>query len=71
MQNAVFWDKKIQFVPHRKHYISATEPSRLMLCKVSGFYGGDYVKYCLLGCGAEWVLLELTFRWNVSPPSSG
>jgi hypothetical protein len=23
---------KIQFVPHRKHYVSATKPSRLMLC---------------------------------------
>jgi hypothetical protein len=31
MKNAVCWDIKTQFVPHRKHYISATEPSRLPL----------------------------------------
>jgi hypothetical protein len=23
------------------HYVSATEPSRLMLCKIYGFHGGD------------------------------
>jgi hypothetical protein len=34
MTNAVFWDIKTQFVPHRRHYVSATESSRLMLCKV-------------------------------------
>jgi hypothetical protein len=31
IKNAVFWDIKTQFVSHRKHYVSATEPSRLML----------------------------------------
>jgi hypothetical protein len=34
MKNAVFWDIKTQFVPHRRHYVSATEPSPLMLCKI-------------------------------------
>jgi hypothetical protein len=35
MKNAVFWDIKTQFVPHRKqHYVSASEPSWLMLCKI-------------------------------------
>jgi hypothetical protein len=29
MKNVVFWDIKTQFVPHRRHYVSATEPSRL------------------------------------------
>jgi hypothetical protein len=24
------------------HYVSVTEPSRLMLCKILGFHGGDY-----------------------------
>jgi hypothetical protein len=24
------------------HYVSATEPSRLILCKILGFHGGDY-----------------------------
>jgi hypothetical protein len=28
------------------------------------------VEECLLGCGAVWVLLELMFQRNVSPPSS-
>jgi hypothetical protein len=37
MQNAVFRDIKTQFVPHRKHYVSVTEPRRLMLCKTSVF----------------------------------
>jgi hypothetical protein len=39
------------------HNFSATTPSRLMLCKLCGFHGGD--------------LKEPTFRGNVSPPSSG
>jgi hypothetical protein len=70
MKNAVFWDIKTQFLPHRRHitglhgsdyeeyrllgyknpvrtsqeihYISATQPSRLMLCKIWGLHGGDY-----------------------------
>jgi hypothetical protein len=49
MKNAVFWDVKTQFVPHRKHYYSATEPSRLMLRKIWGFQGGDYKECRLLG----------------------
>jgi hypothetical protein len=31
------------------HYFSATEPSRLMLCKIWGFHGGDYKECRLLG----------------------
>jgi hypothetical protein len=35
MKNAVFWDIKTQFVPHRRHiYVSATESRLLMLCKI-------------------------------------
>jgi hypothetical protein len=33
-KNAVFWDIKTQFLPHRKHYFTTTEPSQLMLCKI-------------------------------------
>jgi hypothetical protein len=29
MNIVVFWDIKTQFVSHRRHYISATEPSQL------------------------------------------
>jgi hypothetical protein len=33
IKNAVSWDIKTQFIPHRKHYISATGPRMLTLCK--------------------------------------
>jgi hypothetical protein len=33
MKNVVFWDIKTQFVLHRRH-VSATERSRLMICKI-------------------------------------
>jgi hypothetical protein len=49
MKNAVFWDIKTQFVPHMEHYVSATEPSRLMLRMILGFHGGDYEECRLLG----------------------
>jgi hypothetical protein len=55
MKNVFFWDSKTQFVPHRKHYVSAREASRLMLCKILGFHGGDYEECCLLGCEAMWL----------------
>jgi hypothetical protein len=31
------------------HYISAIEPNRLILCKISGVHGGDYAECRLLG----------------------
>jgi hypothetical protein len=37
MKNVVLWDIKLQFVPHRRHYVSATVPSQLMLCKIEVF----------------------------------
>jgi hypothetical protein len=48
MKNVVFWDIKPQFVLHRRHYVSAAEASRLMLCKIWGFHGGDYEERRLL-----------------------
>jgi hypothetical protein len=48
MRNAVFEDIKTQFVPHRKHVLSAREPNRLMLYKIWGFHCGDYDKCRLL-----------------------
>jgi hypothetical protein len=30
------------------HYVSATEPNRLMLCNILGFHGGDYEECGLL-----------------------
>jgi hypothetical protein len=38
------------------HYISATESSRLMLCKIWSFHGGDYEEYRLLECDTVWLL---------------
>jgi hypothetical protein len=37
MKNAVFCDIKTHFLPHRKHYVSATEPSRLMIVRFEVF----------------------------------
>jgi hypothetical protein len=31
------------------YYVSATEFSQLMLCKISGLHGGDYEEWSLLG----------------------
>jgi hypothetical protein len=43
MNNTFYWDIETQFVPHRKkNYISATEPSRLILCEITGFHGDAY-----------------------------
>jgi hypothetical protein len=41
MKNAVFWNIKIKFVLHMRHVTSELEPSRLMLCQISGSHGGD------------------------------
>jgi hypothetical protein len=49
MKNAVSWDIQTQFIPHRRHYFTATELSRLMICKIWGFHGGDYEECRLLG----------------------
>jgi hypothetical protein len=38
------------------HYVSATELSRLMLCKILSFHGGDYEECRLLRCYAVWFL---------------
>jgi hypothetical protein len=47
--------KNLARTSQERHYISDTELSRLMLCKIGGFYGGDY-EYCrLLECYAMWL----------------
>jgi hypothetical protein len=51
------------------HYVSATDPSRLMPCKIWDFHTFDYEE--CLGCCAEYVWWDRTFRRNVSPPSLG
>jgi hypothetical protein len=48
MKIIVFWDIKTQFVPHRRHYVSATEHNRITLCKTGGSHGSDYEECRLL-----------------------
>jgi hypothetical protein len=38
------------------HYLSATDSSRLMLCKIWCYHGGDYEVCRLLGCYDVWLL---------------
>jgi hypothetical protein len=57
MKNAVFWDIKDPVrTSQETRYVSATDPSRLMLCKILGFHDGDYEECRLLGCYAVWLL---------------
>jgi hypothetical protein len=62
MQNAVFWDIKTHFVPHRRHITPPLVPSRLMLCKILGFHDGD-CEECRL---PESVLLRIVGRLLVT-----
>jgi hypothetical protein len=43
------WIKNPVRTSQETHYVSATELSQLMLCKIWGFYGGDYEEWRLLG----------------------
>jgi hypothetical protein len=38
----LLWYKNPVRTSQETHYVSATEPSRLMLCKIWGIHGGDY-----------------------------
>jgi hypothetical protein len=49
MKNSILWDKNPVPTSQRTHYLSATEPSQLMLCKIRGFHGGNYEECRLLG----------------------
>jgi hypothetical protein len=49
MKNVVFCHKNPVRTSQKTHYVSATEPSQLMLCKIRGFHGGDYEDCRLLG----------------------
>jgi hypothetical protein len=50
MKNAVYWDiKRTVCTSQETHYVSATEYSRLMLCKILSFHGSDYEESRLLG----------------------
>jgi hypothetical protein len=50
MKNVVFWDIKNPVPTSQEtYYVSAKESSQLMLCRILGFYGGDYEQCRLLG----------------------
>jgi hypothetical protein len=61
MKNAVYWDIKTQFVPQRRHHLTATESSQLMLCKIRGLHNSDYEECRLLGCEHPVALIKLGF----------
>jgi hypothetical protein len=48
MKNVTSWDIKAVRTSQETHYVSTTEPSRLILCKTSGFRGGVYEECHLL-----------------------
>jgi hypothetical protein len=57
MKNAVFWGYEYPgHTSEETRYFSATEPSRLILWKIWGFHGGDYVECRPLGYDPVWLL---------------
>jgi hypothetical protein len=49
MKNVVLWDIKNRVrTSQEAHYLSATQSSQLMLCKIWGFHGDDYEEFRLL-----------------------
>jgi hypothetical protein len=45
------------------HYVCATEPRRLKLCKIWSFHGGDYEGSRLMGCDAVWLCKNRRYGW--------
>jgi hypothetical protein len=63
MKNAVFWDINTVRISQETHYVSATKHSRLILCKIWGFQGGDYEECRLLGYKHSSYLTGNTLRF--------
>jgi hypothetical protein len=51
------------------HYVSTTEPSHLMLCKVRGFHGGDYEEWRLLGYKNQVRTSQETHYFSATKPN--
>jgi hypothetical protein len=49
MKNVVFWGKKTQFIPHRKHITSSLQSQPLNAIKFRGLHSRDYEECRLLG----------------------
>jgi hypothetical protein len=64
----VFWGVKSEFVRHRRH-ITTPLPSQLMLCKISGFRGGDYEECRLLGYENPVRMSQKTHYSSATDPS--
>jgi hypothetical protein len=69
MKNAVFWDIRTKFILKRRHYFSTTESSRLMLCKIWGFSGGDFEECRLLGYKTRVRTSQETHYFSATEPS--
>jgi hypothetical protein len=74
------WRFIIEFTRALHLYLSWAQPIQTNKCycidgvkawRIGGSHGGDYEECRLLGYCAVWILLEPTFRRNISPPSSG
>jgi hypothetical protein len=53
----------------RRHYVFATEPSRLMLCKICCFHGGEYDECRLLGYKNPVCTSQKTHYFSATEPS--
>jgi hypothetical protein len=51
----LLWYKNPVHTSQETHYVSATDPSRLMLCKIWGIHGGDYEECRLLWYKTQFV----------------
>jgi hypothetical protein len=69
MKNAVFWDIKAQLVLHRRHYVTSTKCSRLVLCKIWGFYGSYYEESRFLGLKSPVRTSQETHYVSAAEPS--
>jgi hypothetical protein len=72
VKNTVFWDIKIQFhTSQETHYVSATQLSQLMLCKIRGFHGSDFEECRLLGYKTQFVLHRRHITSPLQSPAAG
>jgi hypothetical protein len=67
--HSCLWYKKPVCTSQETHYVSTTESSQLMLCKIWGFYGNDYEECRLLGYNYRVLTSEKTHYVSVTEPS--
>jgi hypothetical protein len=70
MKNAVFWDIKTQFVPHRRHITPPLQsPTGLCYVIFEDFHGGDYEECRLLGYKNPILTSKEAYDFSVTEPS--